>query len=102
MEDAGEICAVDVYDIVTDIAKEFRPIIHLYGAEPFSNIMGKVVNILEHLETQAITIGKLNSMLQERESVIMKLEKDKAEREALRLRFEKVICEKCFLHIYQK
>lgn len=89
MDDYEGISVVDVYDIVTDFAKELRPIMEIYGAEPLNKIMSKVITILEHLEAQAVKIGKLNTLLQEKEAVISKLEKDKAEKAADRQRFEK-------------
>lgn len=90
MDEYEGMSVVDVYDIVTDFAKELRPIMDIYGAEPLNNIMSKVITILEHLEAQAVKIGKLNTLLQEKEAAITKLEKDKAEKAAERERFDKV------------
>uniref|UniRef100_A0A0A9Y0R2 RILP-like n=1 Tax=Lygus hesperus TaxID=30085 RepID=A0A0A9Y0R2_LYGHE len=89
MDEFEEISVMDVYDIVTDFAKEFRPIIEMYGADPLNNIMSKVVTILEHLEAQTVKIGHLHNMIQERDAIIAKLERDKADKAADRLRFEK-------------
>lgn len=90
MDDYEGISLVDVYDIVTDFAKELRAIMEIYGAEPLNNIMSKVITILEHLEAQSVKIGKLNAQLQEKESIILKLEKDKVDKAADRQRFDKV------------
>ncbi|KAL1129878.1 hypothetical protein AAG570_012822 [Ranatra chinensis] len=89
MEDPEDISVLDVYEIVTDFAKEFRPVLGIYGPEPLNNIMSKVLTTLEHLEAQTVKIGQLNTLLQERESTIMKLERDKVEKAADRQRFEK-------------
>lgn len=89
MDDYEGISLVDVYDIVTDFAKELRAIMEIYGAEPLNNIMSKVITILEHLEAQSVKIGKLNAQLQEKESIILKLEKDKVDKAADRQRFDK-------------
>lgn len=90
MDEVEEISVMDVYDIVTDFAKEFRPIIEMYGADPLNNIMSKVVTILEHLEAQTVKIGHLHTMIHERDAIISKLERDKADKAADRQRFEKV------------
>ncbi|BES91373.1 JNK_SAPK-associated protein-1 [Nesidiocoris tenuis] len=89
MDEVEEISVMDVYDIVTDFAKEFRPIIEMYGADPLNNIMSKVVTILEHLEAQTVKIGHLHTMIHERDAIISKLERDKADKAADRQRFEK-------------
>lgn len=90
MEEYEGISVMDVYDIVTDFAKEFRPIIEMYGPDPLNNVMSKVVTILEHLEAQTVKIGRLQTNLQEKDAIIARLERDKMEKAADRARFEKV------------
>uniref|UniRef100_T1HJU5 RH1 domain-containing protein n=1 Tax=Rhodnius prolixus TaxID=13249 RepID=T1HJU5_RHOPR len=89
MEEYEGISVMDVYDIVTDFAKEFRPIIEMYGPDPLNNVMSKVVTILEHLEAQTVKIGRLQTNLQEKDAIIARLERDKMEKAADRARFEK-------------
>ncbi|XP_067014678.2 RILP-like protein homolog isoform X2 [Anabrus simplex] len=84
-----EVSVVDVYDIASEIGKEFEKIIDSYGAEAVTSLMPKVINALEHLEGLATRNERENTTVQELRARITQLENDKIEKAEDRQRFEK-------------
>ncbi|GFG37252.1 hypothetical protein Cfor_10945 [Coptotermes formosanus] len=84
-----EVSVVDVYDIASEIGKEFEKIIDAYGTEAVTSLMPKVINALEHLEGLATKNERENTTVQELKARIAQLESDKVEKAEDRQRFEK-------------
>ncbi|KAG8233896.1 hypothetical protein J437_LFUL005224, partial [Ladona fulva] len=84
-----DVSVVDVYDIASEIGKEFEKIIDTHGTEAVTSLMPKVINALEHLERLATKNDRENTTVQELRARIMHLENDKIEKAEGRLRFEK-------------
>jgi len=84
-----EVSVVDVYDIASEIGKEFEKIIDTYGTEAVTSLMPKVINALEHLEGLATKNERENTTVQELKARIAQLESDKVEKAEDRQRFEK-------------
>lgn len=90
MEDIEtEISVIDVYDIASEIGKEFEKIIDAHGAEAVTSLMPKVINALEHLEVLATKNERENVIIQELKTKIVKLESDKIEKAEDRQKFER-------------
>lgn len=91
MEDIEtEVSVIDVYDIASEIGKEFEKIIDAHGAEAVTSLMPKVINALEHLEVLATKNERENVIVQELKAKIVKLESDKIEKAEDRQKFERV------------
>ncbi|XP_071447833.1 RILP-like protein homolog isoform X2 [Hetaerina americana] len=84
-----DVSVVDVYDIASEIGKEFEKIIDTHGTEAVTSLMPKVINALEHLERLATKNDRENTTVQELRARISHLEHDKIEKAEGRLRFEK-------------
>ncbi|KAG8251815.1 Rab interacting lysosomal protein-like 1 [Homalodisca vitripennis] len=92
MEDyESEVSVIDVYDIASEIGKEFEKIIDCYGSEAVTGLMPKVITALEHLEVLATKNERENSNVQDLEAKILKLESDKLEKAEDRLRYERIL-----------
>jgi len=91
MEDnETEVSVLDVYDIASEIGKEFEKMIDVYGTDAVTSLMPKVINALEHLEDLATKDEREKNVVQELRARIAHLESDKVEKAEERLRFEKV------------
>ncbi|XP_020293122.1 RILP-like protein homolog isoform X2 [Pseudomyrmex gracilis] len=86
---ATDVSVVDVYDIASEIGKECEKLIDLFGVESVTNLMPKVINALELLETLATKNEGENTMVQELSAKISQLESDKIGKAEDRQRFEK-------------
>ncbi|XP_046386583.1 RILP-like protein homolog isoform X2 [Ischnura elegans] len=84
-----DVSVVDVYDIASEIGKEFEKIIDTHGTEAVTSLMPKVINALEHLERLATKNDRENTTVQELRARISHLEHDKIEKAEGRVRFEK-------------
>ncbi|XP_022184306.1 RILP-like protein homolog isoform X2 [Nilaparvata lugens] len=90
MEDfEADLSVVDVYDIASEIGKEFEKIIDSHGVEAITSLMPKVINVLEHLEVLATKNERENTVVQELKGKIVKLESEKIEKAEDRQRFER-------------
>ncbi|OXU28085.1 hypothetical protein TSAR_013884 [Trichomalopsis sarcophagae] len=92
MEDfneTAEVSVVDVYDIASEIGKECEKLIDTYGADSITNLMPKVINALELLESFATKNERENTTVQELRTKISQLESDKIGKAEDRQRFEK-------------
>jgi len=91
MEDEeSDVTVVDVYDIASEIGKEFERIIDTNGVDLVSKVLPKVISALEHLENFASKNEKENNVLQELTAKITRLEMEKIEKAEDRQRFEAV------------
>jgi hypothetical protein len=88
--DDTEVTVVDVYEIASEIGKEFEKMIDCYGSEAVTGLMPKVITALEHLEVLAAKNERENSYMQELENKIMKLESEKIEKAEDKIRYERV------------
>lgn len=95
-EYTSDISVFDVYEIASAIGKEFEKIIDVCGADAVTNLMPRVINALEHLESLATKNERENAILEDLKNRIVKLENDKHVRAEDRLKFEKV----CILLFY--
>ncbi|XP_054280104.1 RILP-like protein homolog [Macrosteles quadrilineatus] len=84
-----EVTVIDVYDIASEIGKEFEKMIDCYGSEAVTGLMPKVITALEHLEVLAAKNERENSYMQELENKIMKLESEKIEKAEDKIRYER-------------
>lgn len=98
MEDyEAEVSVIDVYDIASDIGKEFEKIIDCYGSDALTGLMPKVITALEQLEVLATKNERENSNIQDLQAKVLKLESDKLEKAEDRLRYERVsMCSQFF------
>ncbi|XP_026278870.1 RILP-like protein homolog isoform X1 [Frankliniella occidentalis] len=83
-----EVSVIDVYDIASEIGKEFEKMIDVYGTDAVINLMPKVINALEQLEGLATRNERENNQIQELKARIAQLEKDKIGKAEDRQRFE--------------
>uniref|UniRef100_A0A8D8LXD4 RILP-like protein homolog n=2 Tax=Cacopsylla melanoneura TaxID=428564 RepID=A0A8D8LXD4_9HEMI len=90
-EYSSSLTVIDVFDIASEIGKEFEKIIDQYGPDAVTSIMPKVIVALEHLECLASKNERENTKVLELSDHIAKLEHEKLERVQDRLRFEKEV-----------
>ncbi|EEB14653.1 Vimentin, putative [Pediculus humanus corporis] len=84
-----ELSVVDVYDIASEIGKEFEKIIDGHGPDIVMSLMPKVIYALEHLENFSLQNEKENTIVQDLKSKITKLELEKIEKAEDQKRFER-------------
>lgn len=85
-----EVSVIDVYDIASEIGKEFEKMIDVYGTDAVISLMPKVINALEQLEGLATRNERETNQIQELKARIAQLEKDKIGKAEDRQRFEMV------------
>ena len=90
MSSARGINVVDVYDIAASIGKEFETIIDTYGPQAVTELMPKVINILEHLEGLAGKNQKEDAEIQELRFAVKQLQTEKSAKAEERERYERV------------
>ena len=91
MEKGNQCSVVDVYDLASNIGKEFESIIDNYGVEAVTNLMPKVIKSLEMLEAMANWAERENAELEEYKYTVQRLQREKAEKAQQKVQFEKVI-----------
>ena len=84
------VSVVDVYDIAALIGKEFELIIDNYGPEAVTELMPKVITVLEHLENLAARNQKENAEIGELRYAVEKLQAEKVAKAEQRERYEQV------------
>ncbi|KAH8357934.1 hypothetical protein KR200_001376 [Drosophila serrata] len=84
-----DIGVVDVYDLASDIGKEYERIMDRFGTDAVSGLMPKIINTLELLEALATKNERENSTIQELRDKVAQLESEKLEKAEFRRRFEK-------------
>ena len=81
---------VDVYDVAASIGKEFERIIDSYGPEAVTELMPKVINVLEQLEILASSNQKENAEISELRIDIERLTAEKVAKTEERHKYEQV------------
>ncbi|KAH8420340.1 hypothetical protein KR009_009455 [Drosophila setifemur] len=84
-----DIGVVDVYDLASDIGKEYERIMDRFGTDAVSGLMPKIINTLELLEALATKNERENATIQELRDKVAQLESEKLEKAEFRRRFEK-------------
>ncbi|KAH8289748.1 hypothetical protein KR054_010274 [Drosophila jambulina] len=84
-----DIGVVDVYDLASDIGKEYERIMDRFGTDAVSGLMPKIINTLELLEALATKNERENATIQELKDKVAQLESEKLEKAEFRRRFEK-------------
>lgn len=84
------LSVVDVYDSAALIGKDFEYLIEQYGVEAVTDLMPKVIRVLEQLEYLAGKNEKENEELLQLESTIQRLHSDKQDRIKERQKYEQV------------
>ena len=87
------LTVVDVYDLAASIGKEFETIIDNYGPEVVTELMPKVINVLEHLEILSTRNQKENAEINDLKYTIERLHAEKKSKAEERARFEEVSSE---------
>ena len=85
-----EVSVVDVYDLASEIGKEFERMIEKNGSDTVTALIPKVINALELLEGLASRNENENSVINELNDRISQLEAEKTEKAEYRKRFDKV------------
>ena len=84
------LSVVDVYDIAASIGKGFESIIDNHGPEAVTELMPKVITVLEHLENLAAKNQKENAEIGELRYAVEKLQAEKVAKAEQRERYEQV------------
>lgn len=87
---SSDVSVVDVYDLASEIGKEFEKIIDCYGTDVITAIMPKVVNALEMLEDLASRNENENTTMQMLSDRVASLESEKIERAVYREKLQRV------------
>lgn len=90
MNSVEEVTVVDVYDLASDVGKEFEKIIDKNGPNSVADLIPKVINILELLETLAVRREGECALVQELNDKICQLENDKQEKAEFKKKIDKV------------
>ena len=88
--DSLHLTVVDVYDVASSIGKEFEKVIEMFGPEAVTELMPKVINVLEHLEILASKNQKENSEIMELQFAVERLHSEKVAKAHDREQYEKV------------
>ncbi|XP_062544703.1 RILP-like protein homolog isoform X2 [Armigeres subalbatus] len=89
MNSVEEVTVVDVYDLASDVGKEFEKIIDKNGPNSVADLIPKVINILELLETLAVRREGECALVQELNDKICQLENDKQEKAEFKKKIDK-------------
>lgn len=89
---SSDVSVVDVYDLASEIGKEFEKLIDCFGVESITSIMPKVVNALEILEDMASRNENENVTIQTLSDRVACLESEKMERAIFREKLQRVGC----------
>lgn len=89
MNTTEELSVVDVYDLASEVGKEFEKIIDKNGPNSVADLIPKVINILELLETLAVRREGECALVQELNDKISQLENDKQEKAEFKKKIDK-------------
>ncbi|VEL29304.1 unnamed protein product [Protopolystoma xenopodis] len=84
------ITVLDVYDVAAAIGKDFETIIDKYGPDSITNLMPKVISVLEELEDYATRFESEDREIITLQAAVERLEAEKNERAEDQSRYEKV------------
>ena len=85
-----DISVVDVYDTAASIGQEFEKLIDNFGPESVTELMPKVIVVLEQLEVLATKNQKENAELNELKLTVERLQASKSAKAAEREQYERV------------
>lgn len=89
MSNSPVVSVVDVYEIATDIGNAMSKAIEVYGADAMTELMPKVINVLELLENFAATSEHEMATVDDLRCRVAQLEIDKIGKQEDRIRYEK-------------
>ncbi|XP_053213418.1 RILP-like protein homolog isoform X2 [Panonychus citri] len=84
-----EMSVEDVYELASEIGKEFEKIIDIQGSGNVENLMSKVIYILQHLEACCLKRDEITVELKTFLNRIYHLEKERNERAENRMKLDK-------------
>ncbi|XP_076340051.1 RILP-like protein 1 isoform X3 [Tachypleus tridentatus] len=84
-----KVCVEDVYDLASEIGKEFEKIIDIYGIEIITSLMPKVICALEQLEFCASRNDSVDLEISDLNSVIVQLQYEKIGKQEYKSKLEK-------------
>ncbi|KAH8286622.1 hypothetical protein KR018_001812 [Drosophila ironensis] len=84
-----DICVVDVYDLASDIGKEYERLMDRFGTDAVSGLMPKIINTLELLEALATKNERENATILELREKVAQLESENQKKAELRRCFDK-------------
>lgn len=90
LDTVEELTAMDVYDLAADIGKECEKLIHTVGTESMSDLIKKVIVVLEILEAFTTKNERTEQEFLELTKKINQLEAEKQTKAENRRKFEKV------------
>jgi len=82
---------IDVYDIASDIGKEFEELIDSHGADHITSLMQKVITALEHLEDLVQKNDTERTVIEELRKNIEHLEHEDSKKNEERIRYARDI-----------
>ncbi|XP_068235207.1 RILP-like protein homolog isoform X1 [Palaemon carinicauda] len=88
-EDELRISVVDVYDLASEIGKEFEKLIDRNGADAVTGLMPMVISALEQLEKLATRHESTTSYIEELRATIAHLENEKIGKAEDRVKYER-------------
>ncbi|GAB6030351.1 hypothetical protein CHUAL_014174 [Chamberlinius hualienensis] len=83
------VSVVDVYEIATDMGKAIERLMECYGADAMTELMPKVINVLELLESFAASGEQEMDTVDELRCRVAQLEIEKIGKQEDRIRYEK-------------
>ncbi|KZS13919.1 RILP-like protein homolog isoform X1 [Daphnia magna] len=86
-----DISVVDVFDLASDVGNELEKIINIHGNELVQGLMQKVIRVLELLDKTSKRQESERQLVEELQSNISLLEREKREKAVDRLRYEREI-----------
>ena len=89
-DDALNMTVVDIYDIAASIGKEFEMLIDNYGTESVTELMPKVITVLEQLEVLVTKNEKGNTELAELNYTVERLTAEKKVKAEEKEKYEQV------------
>uniref|UniRef100_T1K896 RH1 domain-containing protein n=1 Tax=Tetranychus urticae TaxID=32264 RepID=T1K896_TETUR len=84
-----EMSVEDVYELASEIGKEFEKIIDIHGSGNVDSLMSKVIYILQHLEMCCLKRDEITVELKSFLNRIYHLEKERSERAENRMKLDK-------------
>lgn len=86
--DVGDLAVEDVYELASQVGKEFEHTIDTFGPESVAKLMPRVICVLEHLEVICLQKEEYEMKVDEMRVQIMQLEHEKSAKAVNRVRFE--------------
>lgn len=87
-KDMKSITVEDVYDLASELGKDFERIIDSFGPEAVESLMPKVIRVLEHLELICTGHDDLDTEVDSLKTKVIRLEKEKQQKAQNKIKFE--------------